>query len=69
MYPAFNLNYDEKIKIMEWKRSLPENNDRKFSYIFIENDQYSDDGYKLYNHIIKTDDNFSLNVAENVELC
>lgn len=67
MKPELNLNYEEKRKIAKWKHSLPLN-ERKFIYVFIENGKLTDDGYKLYNYIIKTDDKFSLIVSENVEL-
>lgn len=68
MKPELNLNYEEKIKITEWKHSLPQN-ERKFIYAFIESGKFTDDGYKLYNYVIKTDDKFSLVVSEDVELC
>ncbi len=68
MRPKLNLDNEEKIKIMEWKHSLPQN-ERKFIYAFIENGKYTGDGYKLYNYVIKTDDKFSLVVSENDELC
>ncbi len=68
MRPELNLTNEEKMKIGEWKHSLPQNQ-RKFIYAFIENGKYTDDGYKLYNYVIKTDDKFSLVVSENVELC
>ena len=67
MKPQLNLTNDEKTEIIEWKRSLPQNQ-RKFMYAFIENGKSTDDGYKLYNYVIKTDDKFSLVVSENVEL-
>ena len=67
MRPELNLNNDEKIKIAEWKHSLPQN-ERKFIYAFIESGKFTDDGHKLYNYVIKTDDKFSLVVSYNVEL-
>jgi hypothetical protein len=68
MRPELNLTNKEKMKIGEWKHSLPQNQ-RKFIYAFIESGKFTDDGYKLYNYVIKTDDKFSLVVSENVELC
>ena len=68
MKPVFNLNYDEKTIIAEWKSSLPQK-ERKFTHQFIENGKYTEDGYKLYNYQIITDDNLSLSVCENVQLC
>jgi hypothetical protein len=67
MRPELNLTYEEKVKIGEWKQSLPQKN-REFIYTFVENGKYSESGYKLYTYIIKTNDKFSLIVAENVEL-
>jgi hypothetical protein len=67
MKPELNLTYDEKVKIGEWKQSLPQRK-REFIYTFVENGKYSEDGYKLYSYIIKSDDKFSLIVSENVKL-
>jgi uncharacterized protein YydD (DUF2326 family) len=68
MRPELNLTTDEKIKIIEWKHSLPQNQ-RKFIHTFIESGELTDDGYKLYNYVINTNDDFSLLVSENVQLC
>jgi len=62
-----NLSNEEKEKILEWKKSLP-NNNRVFIYAFIENGKYSDRHYKLHKFVIKSDDAFILEVADNVEM-
>jgi hypothetical protein len=38
MYPELNLNYDEKVKILEWKEIV--NKNRKFVYAFVENGKF-----------------------------
>lgn len=70
MTPELNYTYEEKLKIKEWKESLPPHahGNRKFTYAFVENGKRNEDGYKLYNYVIKTDDKFLLVVSENVEL-
>lgn len=79
MKPQLNLNHEEKQRIAEWKASLPQK-ERKFIYAFVENGSRTEDGYKLYNYIIRTaphltgfhffdsPDEQSLVVAVNVEL-
>jgi hypothetical protein len=67
MKPKLNLTTEEKMKMFDWKRSLSIK-ERKFVYMFIENGNYSEDEYKLYNYVIQTDDGFSLTVSENVSI-
>ena len=67
MKPILNYTTSEKEKIRDWKQSLPKNESRKFTLIFMENGKYSEDEYKLYCKIL-SDDKYSLIVCENVEL-
>lgn len=67
MKPEFNLSFQEKTKIKEWKQSLPII-ERKYNYKFLESDKYSKNDNKLYICIISTSDGFNLVISEDVEL-
>ena len=62
MKPQFNFTSEEKLKIKTWKDSLPNRKNRTYSYLFVENGNYSQDDYKLYDFTIKSNDNFYLTV-------
>jgi hypothetical protein len=68
MKPELNYTNSEKEKIRNWKESLPKNSNRRFAYIFEENGKLDDEGYKLYNYHIRTDDKFKITIAENITL-
>lgn len=69
MKPKLNLSNEEKIKIGEWKESLPPiDPERIFIHVFMPTGKLTPNGYLLYNYVIKTDDGFSKIISENIEL-